>query len=109
KQILRSSIPKKKVSHEVQGIGDVCVIAIADKTHLYAYYTDLTRRQSDQRAKIGMARCRIGETTKPNSWFKFHNGDFKEKGLGGDESAVVSPPSGFPCEVIAPHVTYLPE
>lgn len=108
-QILTSSVAKKDVTKEHQGIGDVCVIADATNTYFYAYYTDLTRRKDDEKARIGMARCRIADEAKPGSWFKYHDGEFKEKGLGGKQSAVVNPPSAFQSEIIAPHVTYLPE
>ncbi|HUY37015.1 MAG TPA: hypothetical protein VMV69_30130 [Pirellulales bacterium] len=109
KQILRASVPKNKVTNEHQGIGDVSVIPNASKTFLYAYYTDLTRRKEDERAKIGMARCPIGAAAKPSSWQKYFKGEFKERGLGGNESPVVNPPAAFPSEVIGPHVTYVPE
>lgn len=108
-RILQSSVAKKDVTKEHQGIGDVCVIPDATNTYFYAYYTDLTRRKNDEKARIGMARCRIADGAKPGTWYKYHDGEFKEKGLGGNESAVVDPPAAFPSEVGAPHVTYLPE
>lgn len=107
-QIIRSSVSKQNVTKEHQGVGDVCVIPEASNTWLYAYYTDLSRRKEDQRATIAMARCRTTQAARRDSWFKYFNGDFKQRGLGGNESAVVTPPEDFPSEVFAPHVTYLP-
>ena len=108
-QILRSSVIKKDVTKEHQGIGDVHVITDASSRYFYAYYTDLTRRKNDLAARIGLARCPIEEGGKPGKWLKYHEGEFKENGLGGLESAVVNPPNAFPSEVIAPHVTYIPQ
>ena len=106
-QILGPSVKKADVTHDHQGIGDVCVIADSTNRYLYAYFTDLTRKKKSKPAKVGMARCRIEDGGKPGSWFKFHNGDFTEKGLGGMEGPVVFPPTAFPCDVFAPHVTYI--
>ncbi len=108
-QILRSSVTKQQVTREHQGVGDVCVIPDATNTYLYAYYTDLTMRKDDLTARIGLARCRIADGARPGSWFNYYKGEFNEKGLGGQQSAVVNPPAAFPSEVINPHVTYIPE
>jgi hypothetical protein len=108
-QILSASVTKKQVTKEHQGVGDVSVIADGSGTYLYAYYTDVTRRKADERATIGLARCRTADGGRPGAWFKYRDGEFKEKGLGGQESPVVLPPKDFPGEVIAPHVTYVPE
>ncbi|QDT91767.1 hypothetical protein [Gimesia algae] len=108
-QILTPSVRKSDVTHDHQGIGDVCVITDSTNTYLYAYFTDLTRKQGSKPAKIGMARSRIVDGGKPGSWYKFHNGGFTEKGRGGMESPVVFPPASFPCDVYAPHVTYIRE
>jgi hypothetical protein len=106
-QILSPSVKKADVTHDHQGIGDVCVIADSTNTYLYAYFSDLTRKKRDKPTKIGMARCRIEDGGMPGRWHKFNNGDFTEKGLGGMESPVVFPPTAFPCGVFAPHVTYI--
>lgn len=108
-QVLTSKVTKRQMKREMQGIGDVCMIADASSTYLFAYYTDLTRRKEDLTARIGLARCRIADGGKPGKWFKYQDGEFKEKGLGGNESAVVNPPASFPSEVINPRVTYLPQ
>ncbi len=108
-QILIPSVKKPDVTHDHQGIGDVCVITDSSNTYLYAYFTDLTRKQGSKPAKIGMARSKIAAGGRPGSWYKFHNGGFTEKGRGGMESPVVFPPASFPCDVYAPHVTYIRE
>jgi hypothetical protein len=107
-QILRASITKKDVTKEHPGIGDVCVIPDASNTYFYGDDTDRTRRTSDQVARIALARSRIADGGRPGTWFKFHDGDFQEKGLGGTESPVVNPPSAFPSEVIEPSVVDVP-
>ncbi len=107
-QVLTSGVTKKDMKWEMQGIGDVCMIADPTETYLLAYFTDLTRRKGNETARIGLARCRIADGGRPGKWFKYRDGDFKEKGLGGENSAVVDPPKGFPSEVINPRVTYLP-
>jgi len=108
-QILSPSVKKADVTHNHQGIGDVCVIADSTNKYLYAYFTDLTRKKKSKPAKVGMARCRIADGGRPGSWYKFYNGGFTEKGLGGMESPVVLPPAAYPCDVYAPHVTYIRE
>lgn len=108
-QILSPSVKKSDVTHEHQGIGDVCVIADATNTYLYAYFTDLTRKKQSFPASIGMARCRMADGAKRGSWMKYHNGRFNETGLGGMESPVVLPLTAFPCDIFAPHVTYIRE
>ena len=108
-QILSPSVKKADVTHDHQGIGDVCVISDSANVYLYAYFTDLTRKKGSHPAKIGMARCRIADVGRPGQWSKYHNGDFTESGLGGMESPVVFPPTAFPCDVYAPHVTYVRE
>jgi hypothetical protein len=108
-QVLTSSVSKKDMKWEMQGIGDVCMIADPTETYLLAYFTDLTRRKGNETARIGLARCRIADGGRPGKWFKYRDGEFKEKGLGGENSAVVDPPKDFPSEVINPRVTYLPQ
>lgn len=105
--VLRASITKDQATHGLQGIGEVSVIPNAERTHLFAYYTDLTRRPEDQKARICVARCPISGVGNTGTWRKYSDGDFKEDGLGGNESAIVHPPAAS--EVSTPHVTYVSE
>lgn len=109
-QVLSASVKKEnmKPSEDHQGIGDATWIEDASGMHYFAYFTDLTRKPTHPYACIGMARCSIDSGGKPGSWKKYYNGRFEEPGLGGLESPVVKPPSAFPSDVFAPHVTYLP-
>lgn len=106
-QVLASSTPKQQATWDVQGVGDVCMIADPTHTYLLAYFTDLTRRKEDPSAHIGLARCRIEDGGHPGKWWKYHRGEFGEKGIGGDSTAIVPSP-GFPGDIINPHVTYVP-
>jgi len=106
-QVLASSTPKQQATWDVQGVGDVCMVTEPTGTYLFAYFTDLTRRKEDPSAHIGLARCRIADGGSPGTWWKYHQGKFGEKGIGGDSTAIVPSP-GFPGDIINPHVTYLP-
>jgi hypothetical protein len=104
--ILRSSTDKTPaLGHH--GIGDVSVVVDRTQSVLYAYYTDLTRRQGDARARIGMARCRVQDDMGPGQWFKWDGEDFRATGISGQETGVLIPPTGVRQEFIQPHVSYL--
>jgi hypothetical protein len=107
-QILTGSVKKEemKPTDDHLGIGDATIIKDADGRFYFAYFSDLTHR-ANRGVVIGMARCPVDSGAAPGSWKKFHEGNFNEPGLGGREYPVVLPPSSFPSDVFAPHVTYV--
>jgi hypothetical protein len=104
-----SSVSRDQMTRRSQGVGDPHVVVDPTDSYLYAYYTDLTLRHEHDRTAIGLARCRIEDAARLDRWFKYYDGRFDEPGLGGNETAVVSPPASFPSGVFQPHVTYLSE
>ena len=102
-------VSKQDVTKEHQGIGDPHVIVDASGTHLLAYYTDISRRAGDERTRVGLAKCDISDAGAPGKWNKYHDGQFSQHGLGGDEDAIVRGPTEIPCEVSGPHVTWVPK
>jgi hypothetical protein len=91
-------------SWAAQGVGEPCVIADKSKKYLYCYYTDWGMRRK-RGTQIMMARCLISDAARPGTWKKWYDGDFKERGLGGRDHAVIS--GGFPVDVHQPQVTYV--
>lgn len=106
--ILTCSITKDKATRETQGVATPSIVNDPTNTYLYAYYTDLTRRKDRFSGSIALARSRISDGGRPGTWFKYHRGEFSEKGLGGEESPVVEPPPRLPSDIVDPHVTWIP-
>ncbi|MCE5302619.1 MAG: hypothetical protein LLF97_05855 [Planctomycetaceae bacterium] len=87
-QVLRASIPKD-VNAGNHGIGNAVVVADPSGKYLYLYYFDLTR-QKGSTSQIGLARCAISDGGRPGKWFKYHEGQFTEPGLGGKEGGIIT-------------------
>jgi hypothetical protein len=87
-QVLTSHKPKSASSTDgAQGVGGPSVIVDPSGQYLYMYFMDWTREAPW--GDIGVARSRIEDGGRPGTWFKYYNGGFTERGLGGRATLIV--------------------
>ena len=88
--VISSSVPKNANGYMAQGCGDPCAIIDKSKQYYYIYYTDWGVEQKKRGTQLCLARCAIKDKGLPGKWFKYYEGEFKEPGLGGKDTPVVS-------------------
>lgn len=65
--------------------------AIRKDDYIYLYYVDWNGKYPDS---IHLARAPITTDGVPNSWEKFNNGEFKNNGMDGKSTPVITAPQG---------------
>ncbi len=106
-EILTTHHTKNTGASQPQGVADVTVSRSSDEKYLYAWYSDHSR-DNNRGVQICMARSPISERGNPGTWKKWYEGDFREPGLGGRETPVLSL-SNEGSDAWAPYVKYVPE
>lgn len=109
-QIVTGSVPKNPQADASkggsgQGVGDASLCPSADGQYLFMYYMDLSRVHN-RGCQACMARCKVSDGGQPGTWWKYHDGSFEEKGLGGKDTPVVTMES-MKGDAISPSVTYV--
>ncbi len=88
-----------------QGCGELCVFPEIRGKYLYAYYVDHSRVEG-RGVQIFLARSRVTKAPPlPGTWKKYHEGKFREDGLGGRDTPVLSARE-INADATFPHVTY---
>jgi hypothetical protein len=105
-QIITGSLPKGQSKDVAQGVGDVSVCRDHTGEYLFAYHTDHSRL-NNRGVVICLARSRVSDAGRPGTWFKYRNGEFNEKGLGGTGDPIEVRPKAFSCDAFLPNVHYL--
>lgn len=106
-QVLTTHQAKNFQATQPQGVADVTVNRSPDGQYLYAWYTDHSR-ENNRGVQICMARAPISEHGKPGTWTKWYEGGFREPGLGGRETPVMSV-SELGADAFAPNVAWVSE
>ncbi len=88
-QVITASEKKGETGRAHQGVGNVSLCVDHTGEFLLAYYG---RLQGVDGRSDGMcvARCRIADRARPGSWYKYYKGQFRENGLGGKDTVIVS-------------------
>lgn len=87
--VITGDIPKSKVTQAAGGCGDPCVIFDKDKKYYLAYYLEWGQ-SLNRGVQLCMARCAVKDGGLPGKWCKYHEGEFKEPGLGGKDTPLIS-------------------
>jgi len=88
-----------------QGCGELCVVPERGGKYLYMYYVDHSRLDG-RGVQIFLARSAIVEGPPvKGSWKKYCHGVFREDGLGGMDTPVVTA-RDIPADATFPHVTW---
>ena len=88
-----------------QGCGELCTLPDKSNTYLYAYYVDHSR-VNNRGVQICMARSKISEGPPlPGTWKKYYKGKFREKGLKGLDTPVLSA-RNMHADAAFPHVSF---
>jgi hypothetical protein len=78
-----------------RGIGEPSFIKSKDGQYLYAYYTDhsyMDELNNWRSTGANMARASLSsDLSDPANWFKYHDGNFDQPGIGGYDSMVIDP------------------
>jgi hypothetical protein len=87
---LTSSKPKQWAARPGQpdrGLGEPCLAPDRSGKYLYCYYTDHSRAAG---RGVQIALARAGLPLAPGRWLKFRDGEFREPGLGGVDTTLIS-------------------
>jgi hypothetical protein len=106
-RVLAGHLPTKPQGAPDQGVGEVCVVAEPSGAYFYAFYTSHKRRDG-RGVDIGMARCRRADASNPGAWWRLHQGEFQEPGLGGKDTPVVTG-GEHGTDALFPHVVHIPQ
>ena len=104
--VLAGSAAKKLGGLADQGVGEPWVLAEPSGEYLYAYYSSHERLMG-RGVDICMARCRVEDALRPGEWRKFHEGEFKEAGLGGKDSPIMM--GSAEADAVLAQVVFSPE
>ena len=80
---------KDTTSKHPQGIGTASVLKTPGGKYLLAWFTVYSPAPG-RGSEIGMARAPAASGGRAGSWWKWHEGDFSEPGIGGRGSPVIS-------------------
>ena len=81
--------PKDTTSKHPQGVGTASVTVTPGGKYLLAWFTVYSPAPG-RGSEIGMARAPAASGGGAGSWWKWHDGDFSEPGIGGRSSPVIS-------------------
>jgi hypothetical protein len=109
--VIQSEKPKTWARYPGQadrGTGEPSLVLDPSGDWLYAYYTEHSRATTVG-VYISMARAST-EIHDPSSieFFKYHDGEFSEPGLGGSDSPIIQLTTGPTTEALLPHVVFVP-
>jgi len=107
--VITSSKPKEFTMYDGQadrGAAEPGLVADRNGRWLYAYYTEHSR-QNGRGVQICMARADLkAGIPGPGKWFKYHEGEFDQPGIGGLDTPVISAQKYDQAEAMYPHVEY---
>ncbi len=86
-----------------RGAGNPSVFVSQDSQYIYMYYMEWLSTRPDS---ISLARAARTSDGIPGSWFKYHNGNFNEPGLGGASDAVIQRANEIAGYAVISSVTY---
>ncbi len=109
--VIQSDKPKTWARYPGQadrGTGEPSLALDPSGNWLYTYYTEHSRANTVG-VYISMARAST-EIRDPADieFFKYHNGEFSEPGLGGSDSPIIRLTTGQTTEALLPHVVFVP-
>jgi len=109
--VIQSQQPKTWARYPGQadrGSGEPSLAMDPSGDWLYAYYTEHSRATTVG-VYISMARAST-EIRDPSGieFFKYHDGEFSEPGLGGSDSPIIRLTTGPTTEALLPHVVFVP-
>jgi hypothetical protein len=108
-QVLTSSQPKAWQAYPNQGdrgAAEPGAVVSKDGRYIYLYYTEHSRVEG-RAVDIAMARAELGAgEVGPGSFFKYRDGEFKEPGIGGKDSPIVTAKAFPSANALEGHVTY---
>lgn len=105
-QVLTSNRQKDPGGPSAQGVGDVSVCESGDGKHVLAYFSDWTDMK-ERGTQISHARIAKSALDEGDSWEKWHDNKYGEKGIGGKSTPVLTwrKDGG---DAHAPQVQYVP-
>lgn len=112
-RVITSSKPKEWTHPSCKeqadrGAGESGTVLTPDGKWLYVYYTEHSR-VGGRGVQVCLARSRVGdEPPSLTSFFKYHDGQFGEPGLGGQDTPVLSAFADDESDAMYPHVVYMP-